>query len=108
MKYFVTLIVFIIIIQICSCSNKTKKIESLKFKIETNLHKGSKLKTVIQYLDSLGIEHSGFIKSENEVHAIIRNSDKQNVVKKNLAVTFRFDDKEILISTKFNELYTGP
>jgi hypothetical protein len=111
-------------IAVTACSKSESKAgvmtaEALKTEISTVLPAGSSVSAVINYLDSRKIEHSELVDQANMAHmgfdpnvqtisAIIRNVERKGLITGDLAMSFRFDRAQKLLSFEVKSVYTGP
>ncbi len=68
---------------------------------------GSQPSTITDLLDQEDIEHSGFIESEQTIHAILRTNDIRGTAKKSVRIDFKFDDDKKLLSINVRDQFTG-
>jgi hypothetical protein len=69
---------------------------------------GTSAATVVAYLDSAGVENSGFIATDRAINAIWRDVSTRGIVKQSIRADFRFDSAGRLTTITVRDQFTGP
>jgi len=94
------------------CSSAT--VEEVRATLNKDIPIGTHKDNVVKYLESKGISHSANYKpniyydKHKEFNASLPKASENPMVKSGIYITFKFDDKNVLIKTTVKEVHTGP
>jgi hypothetical protein len=76
--------------------------------LETALPKQTPAQQVVDWLNTKGIEHSGYVASEQKINAIVRGKEGAKLVSRAIRIDFTFNNDAKLEAIAVNDAFTGP